>query len=194
MPRVHTQKAAKDYPEHGIKKGDTYYKWSFRYGGTYMSKEYPKPSQLTQSKLSGAYAASEALDAGLSEASCPEDIVSLIEDAISDIQSVADEYREAKENMPENLQDSPTAQDCEEKADNLEAWIEDLESVKSEIEDFGSSDIVDLLELTEAPVDEDGDPKFKLESVTFDDLDDEQQATVLEHLTSLVFDQASCPV
>ena len=33
MPRVSTQKAAKDYPDQGIKKGDQYFHWKFRFGG-----------------------------------------------------------------------------------------------------------------------------------------------------------------
>ena len=31
MPRVSKQVARKDYPNAGIKKGDLYYKWKFRY-------------------------------------------------------------------------------------------------------------------------------------------------------------------
>ena len=36
MPRVHfVKKARKDYPSTGIQKGDSYYWWQFRYGGTH---------------------------------------------------------------------------------------------------------------------------------------------------------------
>jgi len=64
MPKVHCVKAArKDYPECGIKKGDTYYWWKFRFGGKHESKTYPKQSQLTQSEfLSQVYALNERLE------------------------------------------------------------------------------------------------------------------------------------
>ena len=70
MPRVLTQRANKDYPKEGIKKGDTYYKWSIRMGRgghTFISKTPPRPSQLTQSKMSGAYAAVEAVEDVIAE-------------------------------------------------------------------------------------------------------------------------------
>jgi len=70
MPKVLTQRANKDYPEHGIKKGDTYYKWSIRSGKggmTFISAKPPRPSQLTQSKMSGALAAVEAVEDVINE-------------------------------------------------------------------------------------------------------------------------------
>jgi len=70
MPKVLTQRANKDYPEQGIKKGDTYYKWSIRSGRggqTFISAKPPRPSQLTQSKMTGAYAAAEAVEDVIAE-------------------------------------------------------------------------------------------------------------------------------
>ena len=59
MPRVHTQKARKDYPKEGIKKGDMYYKWSIKTGPAsginYRSLTLPKPSQLTGSSFMQEY-------------------------------------------------------------------------------------------------------------------------------------------
>lgn len=81
MPRVKSQRANKDYPEHGIKRGDTYYKWSIRTGmggTTYISKTYPKPSQLTNSKMSTAFSSQEGVEATIEE----------IRKAISDSTSV----------------------------------------------------------------------------------------------------------
>jgi hypothetical protein len=61
MPRVNfVKKARKAIPSSGIKVGDSYYWWKFRYGGKFVSKERPRQSQLTQSKLSGVYAAEES--------------------------------------------------------------------------------------------------------------------------------------
>jgi hypothetical protein len=51
-----------------IEPGDRYYTWSFRYGGTHFrcAAHYPRPSELTQSKLSAVYAATENLEDQLS--------------------------------------------------------------------------------------------------------------------------------
>ena len=49
MPRVEHRKAAKDYPNSNIKKGEKYYTWKFRFGGRRRQKERPLPEQLTQS-------------------------------------------------------------------------------------------------------------------------------------------------
>lgn len=141
MPRVHTvKKAAKDYPEHGIAKGDTYYWWEFRYGGKRMSKTPPRASQLTQSKMSGAYAAMEGLEDACAAASCPDDIASACREAGDALREVAEEYREGVQNMPEGLQQGQTAQDSEEKADNLDATADELDLAADEIDALSASD------------------------------------------------------
>ena len=143
MPRVHTQKAAKDYPDQGISKGETYYSWSFRYGGSYKSKTYPRPSQLTQSKLSGAYSAQEAMEDAIGAATCISDITDAIDQCVSDINDVAQEYRDSKDNMPEGLQEGPTGQECEEKADALEEYASELESARDEIDGLEACEYLD---------------------------------------------------
>lgn len=139
MPRVHSQVARKDYPQQGIKKGDTYYKWSFRYGGEHKSKNPPRPSQLTQSKMSEALAAGEALEDSITGATCPQDIVDAIADAVSSIQSVAEEYRDSASNMA--VQGGAVYDECEEKADGLENWANDLEGSSNNIETLDNFDV-----------------------------------------------------
>lgn len=177
MTTVTTQVARKDYPSEGIKKGDTYFKWEFRFGGTYRSKTYPKPSQLTQSKVSGALAAGEVLEAALTDATCIEDITAAIEDAVSDIREVADEYQESVDNMPEGLQEGPTGQDCLEKADNLNEWADDLENALGDIESLDASDY--------AVEEKEGE-------VTFDSLNDDEKAAMLEAAREMV--DTTCPI
>jgi hypothetical protein len=143
MPRVHELKAAKDYPEHGIKKGDTYYKWAFRYGGEHKSKTRPRPSQLTQSKMSAAYAAQEAMEDAIGEAACPQDIVDALSECAGSVREVADEYRSSLDDMGEALASGPTGQEMEEKADALEAYADELESAGSDIEGLDFTDYVD---------------------------------------------------
>lgn len=159
MPRVHTQKAGKDYPSHNIKKGETYYWWKFRHGGKVMSKTPPKPSQLTMSKMSAAYAASEDLDSAIDGADSLDDLKDALQTAADAIRDVGQEYRDSAENIREHFPESPTADDCEEKADGLEAWADDIENAISEVDGIDASDHVD-------------------EDLSLDDLDDEMIETV----------------
>lgn len=130
MPRVFSQKAAKDYPEIGVKKGETYYKWTFknRVGrGTEMkSKTRPKPSQLTRSPyLSQALAIQERIES--LEAS--SDLPSEVEDIISDLRSLADEAQGSFDNMPEGLQQGDTGQLLETRVSNTNDFADELEGI-----------------------------------------------------------------
>jgi hypothetical protein len=149
MARVQTLKANKDYPNEGIKRGDTYYKWSLRFsrygkGTTYRSKTYPKASQLTSSAfMQSVYQAQEQLAGiGLSENldDSPDDIKSEIESVISDLESLRDETDEKFNNMPEGLQQGDTGQLLEERVENLDSWISDLQALEVPERDDGQSD------------------------------------------------------
>lgn len=141
MPKVHTQKAAKDYPKHGIKKGDTYYSWSFRYGGTYKSLTRPKPSQLTQSKLSSVYAAIEDMEENVAAATSIDDISEALNTCAESVGEVAQEYRDGVENMIS--QEGAIAQESIEKADNLDEFKQELEDAATEVDNLSASDYVD---------------------------------------------------
>lgn len=135
--------ARKDYPEHGIKKGESYYWWSFRNprggsGGKYFSKTAPKPSQLTKSEFkSGLYAVEESLD----------DLSSTGYDSVESIQADFDSLKEELEslksdtedklsNMPEGLQQGDTGQLLQSRIDELDSLIGEFEGLDfSEPED-----------------------------------------------------------
>jgi hypothetical protein len=178
MTRATHQRATKDYPNNGIKKGDMYYKWEFRFGGTFRSLTPPRPSQLTQSKMSGALAAGEALDDALGAATTIEDIISAIEEAIGSIEEVRDEYQEGLDNMPEGLQQSSSGEAIQEKIDGLQGWVDDLESAKGEVEQLDASDYEAKEGVKEA--------------TTFDDLSEDGQGEMLDAARNEV--DTSCPV
>ncbi len=140
MPRVYTQKANKDYPDQGIKKGDTYYSWSFRYGGDRKSKTQPRPSQLTQSKMSTALAAAESVEDAIASASCPDDLLTALNDAAEEIRGVADEYQEAADAFENG---GGIADQNTEKADQVNEWADQLESDAGEIESLSVEDYID---------------------------------------------------
>lgn len=145
MPRVNYVKAArKDYPSHGIKKGESYYWWKFRYGGKHKSRTMPRQSQLTQSdKLSRVYEAQESVDdaTGLDAAaySSPDDYADAVESvadiwrsAAETLREVAEEYEESASNMEEYFQGSSQVDEIREKGDNLQSDADTADGIADE--------------------------------------------------------------
>lgn len=148
MPRVHFVKAArKNNPV--AKKGESYYWWQPMVGGRggakRYSKERPRPSQVTQSEyLSACYSAQESVEDSLSNfiaGKCE------LADLIGDLESAADEVRQAGEdcdekynNMPDGLQQGDTGQMLEQRRDAAESLADEIESAKGEVEDFDDAE------------------------------------------------------
>lgn len=137
MARAHfVKKARKDQPG-GIKAGDSYYWWEFRFGGKHFSKTHPRQSQLTQSEfLSAAYALQEQVE----DLQYGPDI---LEDVPGDLRNVADELRTLGSdqedkigNMPDSLQDGEVAERMRGRAEACEEIAGELESAADEIEDL----------------------------------------------------------
>lgn len=131
MAKIHFVKSArKDNPV--AKKGESYYWWKPMIGGRggakRFSKDYPKPSQTTQSDfLASAYAFSESIDAA-------ED-VDAIESEIEAIRDLGNEQQEKLDNMPDGLRDGDTGQLLDERAAGCEEWASNIESAISEYRD-----------------------------------------------------------
>lgn len=174
MPRVHKQKARKDIYSFGgkvedkstksgyradksiprdendtilIPAGSTYYKWTFRYGGTKRSLAYPKPSQLTQSAfLQTVYSWSENELATESLS----DVKPFIEIRKEEVDQLREETQNSLDNMPDSLQYSPTGELLQERIDALDKMYSELENIeveeKSEDEDDFYEYIYDLIE------------------------------------------------
>ena len=138
MTRANFVKAArKDYPDHGIKKGDSYYWWKFRYGGKWMSKTRPRPSQLTQSEfLVAVYGAQENVEDAVKDFNKDSDfdaLASALEDAAATIREQGESCLEKKDNMPEGLQEGDTGQLLDERADQCESLADELEQAASDV-------------------------------------------------------------
>lgn len=125
------------------KKGETYYSWSFRYGGTHRSKTRPKASQLTQSDfLSRIYSITE----NQPDFDSKEELTCWIDETISELEELRDECEEKRENMPYQLQDSGTGETLQNRYDSVQEWIDELESLKERCEDEDSEeDLMDLV-------------------------------------------------
>jgi hypothetical protein len=128
MTRAHHVKhARKDNPDHGIKKGDSYYWWKFMRGGKHYSKTAPKPSQLTRSEFwSAVYSVQEDFTA------TPDfiaDVESQVEEIKSRLQDISDETQSKLDNMPQGLQDGDTGQLMQKRIDAISDAIGTLESL-----------------------------------------------------------------
>lgn len=71
-----------------------------------------------------------------------ENIMQIIEELISLIESILDEEEMCRDNIPENLQSGYRYEDSENACDNLESAIETLEDIE---DDATKEDIIDAL-------------------------------------------------
>ncbi len=128
MPRVtKVKKARKAIPNSGIEVGDTYFWWKFKNGPKMASKEPPKPWQLTRSAfLQGVY----QIQDDISNLTTTDLDSSWIEDITTRIREVGEQCQESLDNMPENLQYSPTAELLQERVDAMECWADELENIE----------------------------------------------------------------
>jgi len=160
--KIHfVKKARKDYPEAGIKKGESYYWWKPRYGGIRRSKTYPSRQQLTQSEfLCRVYDIEDELEEGIEiDVSQPpeeieKEIESWLQEIILEIEELRDECEEKLDNMPYQLQDTSEAgMLLQERIDALDEWISDLENVDISI---GEGDEEEIRERVDEILDEIG--------------------------------------
>lgn len=144
MAKVEHRKAAKDYPDLGIKKGDMYYfaqiKTGPRSSRTIRSLKPIPRSQLTSSEyLSRLYEWEDAK----AEISSMEDAQQFADD----IRELGEEQQEKFDNMPDGLQQGDTGQMIEERASSCEQAASDIEEIigdwEQERDDFDGRDTDD---------------------------------------------------
>jgi hypothetical protein len=131
-----------------VKKGDGY-KWiKSRFGPRKIKCDECRfrPSELTSSKMGAIWDAQEDTREAIAgwDGEDVQDLKSILEEFAEVVREVGQEYSEAADNMPENLQYSPVAEECREKGEELEGWASDLECF-----DFDEFDEPDKDELRE---------------------------------------------
>jgi hypothetical protein len=141
MARAHfVKKAQKDYPEVGIKKGESYWWWAHFRGGRHLSKNRPKPSQLAGSEfISTLLGLQEVFDAKYDNT---EDVKGEVENVISELESLRDDTQGKYDNMPEGLQQGDTGQLLEQRVEGLDTLIQELESIDFEEEGLVLDDLI----------------------------------------------------
>lgn len=135
MAKAQQVKAAKDYPQFGIKKGDMHYTWEIFNGRTsrrYRQIAPPRRSQLTGSEF---LAAVYDIEDELAALSSLDDL----EDLIDRLEALANETQEKFDNMPSGLQQGDTGQQLEARANGCTEAKDELDSIKSEYEQLGFS-------------------------------------------------------
>ncbi len=131
MPKVKQVVAAKDYPDHGIVKGQTHYYWVLKTGPrssrTYRQVEPPRIEQMTTSSYRIAMA-------GIEEAQGNVQDRDGLQGLIEQVEELANEQREKFDNMPEGLQQGATGKTLEQQADALDSARDELETISSDWE------------------------------------------------------------
>jgi hypothetical protein len=128
-----------------IKPGEQYFYFSVGFRGPKSYRCFrhrPKQSELCGSKMSGAYAAIEGLEAAISEAQDLSTISSALESAADDIEQVRDEYQESYDNLPENFQNNEQGETIQSNIDGLEDFANELLNAQSEVDSM-ESDLTD---------------------------------------------------
>lgn len=117
-----------------ILKGESYYWWQFQKSPKQYSKTRPRASQLTQSVYySTLYSIVEQIEDFSTDSS--DDLNNFIENIKYELEDLRDTTQESYDNMPENLQYSPTAELLQERVDSLENVISEIESIDFDYEE-----------------------------------------------------------
>jgi hypothetical protein len=117
-----------------IEKGESYYWWQFQNSPKQYSKTPPRASELTQSAYySTLYSIVEQIEDFSADSA--EELSDFAESIKTELEDLRDTTQESYDNMPENLQYSPTADLLQERVDSLESGISEIESIDFDYEE-----------------------------------------------------------
>lgn len=123
-----------------IAKGESYYWWQFQNSPKQYSKTRPRASQLTQSEyLSTLYGIVEQIEDFSTDSA--DELNDFVENIKTELEDLRDTTQESYDNMPENLQYSPTAELLQERVDSIENAISEIESIDLEYNGEDEDDV-----------------------------------------------------
>lgn len=129
MAKANFVKAAqKDYPEHNIKKGESYYWWKLHRGSKRFSKTAPKRSQLTGSSFYSTLYDIE--DDMIGNANADDNLGGIRDEVVGALEELRDQCEESRSNMPEGLQESETGNMLQERYDALDSAIDEFNNIE----------------------------------------------------------------
>lgn len=138
MPKVKHVRARKDYPDHGISKGDMYYvahvKTGQRSSKTLRSLTPLTPSQLTTSPFKSAWYGVQE------EWECGDKDEAAMRSAAEAIRELGEEAQSSFDNMPEGLQQAHIGELLENRANEAERIAGELEGLADELEGLEEPD------------------------------------------------------
>lgn len=141
MAKVHFVKSSrKEYKDsftgETVGVGESYYWWAFRFQPRKVSKTPPKPSQLTQSEFwQTVYGIQEKIEDMVANETIADQLGSIKDD----VETLKDETGDKVNNIPDNLQNSQTAELLQFRVDSLQEWYDNLDGIDTDIEE-GLSD------------------------------------------------------
>lgn len=143
MAKVNFVKAAaKDYPDHGIERGTSYYWWQHYRQPRQVSRTRPKPSQVASSEYERTLLSLvEQLGECDEDSWGEEDRDSLV----SELEQIRDAEQEKFDNMPEGFQQGDIGMQIEERVSTLDDWISELESIDFEEEEPSDTPLAQAL-------------------------------------------------
>lgn len=145
MPKViHVKKARKRIESCGIviEPGESYYWWKFMRGPKMVSKEYPKPWQLTRSEF---WRQAHLINHRLSEfmAGDPDDASQFVQEIKDQVEELRDETQDKWDNMPEGLQMGDTGMMLEERVQACDDLTQELEELENRFDEMHAVDCPD---------------------------------------------------
>lgn len=155
--KVHKGKAAKDYPEFGIKKGDVHFSWSLFRQKTRRSLTEPTRSQLEASEFKSSFY--EMVDTTLP--GCGS--VGELEELASAVRELGEEQESKVDELPENFQQGEAGEKLRNRASELSEWADEIDAA---IEELGEEKEWIEARLEEDPEAEDADADGYAEAVS----------------------------
>lgn len=155
MARPEQRTARKDYPRHGIKKGDRYWYVSLKTGPK-SSRELRQIAPFNRAQLT----TSEFLITmyGLEDRLNTLTNLDDLDDIKTELETLRDETQEKFNNMPEGLQQGATGEQLTSRINGCDAAINEIEELIGRYEELGLEKNADgEIVRTEDSQDEDGD-------------------------------------
>lgn len=163
-----------------IEKGQPYSYIKFRYGGKvkHCGACAWRQSELTQSKMSGAYAAQEAAEDAITAWDPADGLDALqsdLDSAADDAEAVAEEYRDSADNWE---QETSLTEEWREKADAIEEWATTVREVLGDQDEWDED--AKRAEIEEETKDEEYGGLNPDGTTEWDNLSDEEKAEHIE--------------
>lgn len=131
LSKIDRNQPADENDEILINVGESYWTWCFYGGQPIYSKTKPRQSQLTNNSFKQElYSIQESVEDFSPED--PDDVSVFVEELISDLEELRDTCQESFDNIPEQLQEGDSGQILQERIENLDDVISNLENIDTE--------------------------------------------------------------